>query len=139
METEASAAAGDMQSASLALSGVLDVTVAEDLLARCRAAAASGDGPVEVDAGAVEGVDTAALQVLLALARALADQGRALRWRAVSPALAEAAALAGAEAILGIGGGPDAGGGNADTGEGSGEGNVSAPEPRGRSGSAGPG
>ena len=101
MGTEAAAAAGDVQPVRLVLEEALDVTTAGQLVVRCRELAA-GPGAVEVEAGAVERVDTAGLQVLLALAGTLRSQGRELRWGAVSTALIEAARLAGAAGALGM-------------------------------------
>jgi phospholipid transport system transporter-binding protein len=48
--------------------------------------AASGD-PMVVDGGAVERVDTAGLQLLVALARRQQQAGRRLSWKAASPIL----------------------------------------------------
>ncbi len=89
--------------ARLVLPAALDVEGAEELLERCRAAAA-GEGALAVDAGEVECVDTAGLQILIATRAALAAAGRELRWERVSPALAEAARLAGATGALGMDG-----------------------------------
>ncbi len=87
----------------LVLPAALEIEGAEDLLARCRAAA-TGEGALAIDAGEVESVDTAGLQILIATRAALAAAGRALRWERVSPALAEAARLAGATGALGLDG-----------------------------------
>ena len=89
--------------ARLVLPVALDIEGSEELLARCRAAVA-GEGVLAVDAGEVESVDTAGLQVLIATRAALAAAGRQLRWQRVSPALAEAARLAGATGALGLDG-----------------------------------
>lgn len=52
-------------------------------------------GPLVLDAGAVEAVDTAGLQVLLAAARTARAQGSVLVLGACSPTLRRALALAG--------------------------------------------
>ena len=53
--------------------------------------ACAGDGPLTLDGAAVERIDTAGLQLLVALAKSAGVAGRTLRWTACSPALAQAA------------------------------------------------
>ena len=89
----------------LVLPAAVDIEGAESLLARCReAVAGAGAGALSIDAGGVENVDTAGLQILIATRVALVEAGGELRWERVSPALAEAARLAGAAGVLGLDG-----------------------------------
>ncbi|HYE70253.1 MAG TPA: STAS domain-containing protein [Aquabacterium sp.] len=53
-------------------------------------AALPGTGPIELDLGEVTEVDTAGVQLLMLLRREALAQGRALRLRRPSPAVAEA-------------------------------------------------
>lgn len=59
-------------------------------------------GPLALDASAVEQLDGAALQWLLAFHRAAREAGRAPDWRKPSPQLHEAAALLGLDGALGL-------------------------------------
>ena len=54
-----------------------------------------------LDAGQVEQVDTAAMQVLAGFCRHLHEQGAPMRWHAVSPAVQEAAHLLGLDSLFG--------------------------------------
>ena len=54
-----------------------------------------------LDAGQVEQVDTAAMQVLAGFCRHLKQQGAPMRWRAVSPALQQAGHLLGLDSLFG--------------------------------------
>lgn len=65
--------------------------------------AASGD-PVVVDGSAVERVDTAGLQLLVALVRRQQQGGRRLEWKAVSPELMKCGERLGLIEALGLGG-----------------------------------
>ncbi|MEY2169484.1 MULTISPECIES: STAS domain-containing protein [unclassified Rhodanobacter] len=62
--------------------------------------AALPGGAVELDGSQVERVDTAALQLLVLLRRALDGRGGALAWRGSSAALNDAAGLLGLAKIL---------------------------------------
>jgi len=59
-------------------------------------------GDVEIDASAVEKIDTAGLQLLVAFKRGLQDTNRGLTWRATAPELHRAAAQLGLSAPLGL-------------------------------------
>lgn len=72
--TVACAAAGG---ATLSLSGSVTILVADRLLEAAREAATHGD--VTVDLGGVDHIDTAGIQVLLALRRTLHDRSHALQ------------------------------------------------------------
>ena len=65
------------------------------------AAALKLPGAGEVDLAAVEGIDSAAVAVLLALKRRAADEGRPLRFVGIPAALASLAELYGVKEILG--------------------------------------
>ena len=68
---------------TLKLEGVVDISkVAE--LKQGLAGMLAGDLAIEVDAGEVEKVDGAALQLLLAFVAEVRQRGGSLRWRAVS-------------------------------------------------------
>jgi anti-anti-sigma regulatory factor len=64
--------------------------------------AADGD-PVVVDGSAVERIDTAGLQLLVAFARRQKEAGRRLHWEAASPALLSGSARLGLNEALGLG------------------------------------
>ncbi|HSJ49424.1 MAG TPA: STAS domain-containing protein [Gammaproteobacteria bacterium] len=59
-------------------------------------------GPLALDGSAVEQLDGAALQLLLAFQLAAVQAGRAPDWRKPSPQLREAAALLGLDGELGL-------------------------------------
>jgi len=59
-------------------------------------------GEIVLDAGALERVDTAALQLLLLFRRELEHHGGALAWRGTNEVLHEAAALLGLEQSLNL-------------------------------------
>lgn len=80
----------------LALPAQLDIAHAGELKQTLDAALAA-KSPLILDAAAVEQVDTAGLQLLLAFQRA-----RAVHWRDAAPALRDAAALAGLSAALAL-------------------------------------
>jgi anti-anti-sigma factor len=85
---------------ALQLSGVVDIFDASALHAAAREVVASNTTGVVVTLGDVEAVDTAATQVLLALKRALAADGRRLRLEAVPEPVRELWRLAGLDAEL---------------------------------------
>ncbi|MBX9715813.1 MAG: STAS domain-containing protein [Burkholderiaceae bacterium] len=62
-------------------------------LARCAATDAPADAPV--DGSAVDQIDAAGVQLLIALSRSLASAQRALQFRSVSPVLADACSALG--------------------------------------------
>jgi anti-anti-sigma regulatory factor len=59
-------------------------------------------GDVEIDAGSVEKIDTAGLQLLVAFSRQLRESHRALAWKAVAPEMTRAAAQIGLADTLGL-------------------------------------
>ena len=59
-------------------------------------------GDVEIDAGHVEKIDTAGLQLLVAFSRQLRESHRELAWKAVAPELSRAAAQIGLADTLGL-------------------------------------
>jgi len=69
--------------------------------------AASGD-PVVVDGSAVERVDTAGLQLLVALVRRQQQAGRRIEWKAASPELLKCGERLGLIEALGLTGGAGA-------------------------------
>jgi len=81
--------------------GVLDLSTAEDLRARLRAAVTRG-AEVELLASGVQQIDTASLQLLCAAARELAAQGRPLRVTGASPPFLLAARRLGLAGVLGL-------------------------------------
>jgi phospholipid transport system transporter-binding protein len=58
--------------------------------------------PVVVDGAAVERIDTAGLQLLVAFARRHADAGRRVEWKAASPELLKCSARLGLVEALGM-------------------------------------
>ena len=54
-----------------------------------------------LDAGQVEQVDTAAMQVLAGFCRHLQEQGAPMRWQAISPAVQQAGHLLGLDSLFG--------------------------------------
>jgi len=83
---------------------VLDaiVTIGEAGRLREKLLARLGDAVVEVDAGAVEHIDTAGMQLLLAFARSLQRRGGRLVWSGRSRTMVEVAALLGLNGALGL-------------------------------------
>jgi len=59
-------------------------------------------GPVQIDGGGAERVDTAILQLLAAFVRDAKADGRKLEWTACSASLQRAASSLGLEAALGL-------------------------------------
>lgn len=78
--------------------GIADVAAVKPVLTD----ALDGGRPVILDAAAVEHVDGAGLQLLLAFHAAMQAAGRRLDWKGPSPALLEAAGLAGVRDTLGL-------------------------------------
>jgi len=86
----------------LQLAGVINIMAADALLAGARAVAAAaaatagaGEGPVVIECADAESFDTCALQILVALQRELARQGRSLHLSDVGAQAAQDLALAG--------------------------------------------
>ena len=71
-------------------------------LAACAAVLrdANAGEPVELDAGALQGFDSSAVALLLALARSTRERGLELRLRALPPRLRELAGLYGVAELL---------------------------------------
>lgn len=91
---------GDLH--ALCLPATLCIAEVADWRQHFSAALASGL-PLALDAAAVERVDGAALQLLLAFHLSVVRQsGRAFIWRNPSPALCDAAALLGMSDVLGL-------------------------------------
>jgi anti-anti-sigma regulatory factor len=65
-------------------------------------AAEDSSGDFVIDAGAVERIDTAGLQLLLGLTARLRLMERRLVWSSVSPALRNGARQLGLDAVLGL-------------------------------------
>ncbi len=57
-------------------------------------------GIVTIDVSAVQRIDTAGLQIIIAFVRERESQGRQVQWRGHAPALANAAGLLGLSALL---------------------------------------
>ncbi len=91
--------APDEDGARWTYAGELTSTNAGPVLAAAAALNLPGNG--EVDLTDVEGIDSAAVAVLLALKRRAADEGRPLRFVGIPAALASLAELYGVEEILG--------------------------------------
>jgi anti-anti-sigma regulatory factor len=83
------------------LTGRLDLGAAEALKADLMVALAA-EGPPFVDAGELESIDTACLQLLCAFATELREVARPLRWLAVSPALQATARRLGLDKVLAL-------------------------------------
>ncbi len=84
--------------AALTLSGNVTILVADQLVASAREAAEHGD--VTVDLSEVEHVDTAGLQVLLALRKTLHSRARRLVLRRVPEGVARFLAVSGLSLLL---------------------------------------
>jgi len=54
-----------------------------------------------LDAGLVEQVDTAAMQLVAGFCRHVREQGMPLRWQTISPAVREASHLLGLDSLIG--------------------------------------
>jgi ABC-type transporter Mla MlaB component len=65
-------------------------------------AVADSDEPVVLDAGNVERIDTATIQLLCAFVRERVDRNRTVVWQGASAALIEAARLLGVQALLAL-------------------------------------
>jgi len=84
----------------LVFNTLLSVSQARALHAQLGQVLASPLGLV-LDAGQVEQVDTAAMQVLAGFCRHLQEQGAPMYWQAVSPAVQQAGHLLGLENLFG--------------------------------------
>jgi anti-anti-sigma regulatory factor len=85
--------------ATVTLPERLSIAEARSLHAGLAAALADG-APVVLDAAQVTVIDTACLQLLLALWRDAGDGAPSCEWAGVSPALRQAATLVGLERVL---------------------------------------
>jgi len=83
------------------LDGRLDISRAGELRDRMLQVLERNED-VEIDAGGVTLVDSAALQVLLAFVRGCAARGMIIRWKTTSDALEEAVRLVGLAGLLGL-------------------------------------
>ena len=61
-----------------------------------------GESEVLLDGSAVENIDTAGLQMLVAFAKHYASRGRRLQWLAASPELLRGSRLLGLDGVLGL-------------------------------------
>ena len=86
---------------TLTLAGVVDVGEAHSLLACAREAARGPNQGLVVRLGDVEALDTASVQILLALKNALSADGRSFRISEASRPVAEAWRVSGLSAFLG--------------------------------------
>ncbi|MGE0859808.1 MAG: lipid asymmetry maintenance protein MlaB [Gammaproteobacteria bacterium] len=86
---------------ALCLPSSLRIADVAEFRALCDPLLAS-DGPLAVDAAEVEYIDAAGLQLLVALSRACATQGRPFTLAAPSAALSAAARVAGFAPLLGL-------------------------------------
>ncbi len=98
--TESAAVAGPA-GFEFRLAGQVGIAEVEVLHARL-AAWDAADRDVHFDAGEVDRVDTAVLQLLVAFKRHAEQRGADVRWRAVSAPVTEAAATLGLETALGL-------------------------------------
>lgn len=85
-----------------ALGTELTIRNAAEVRARLAPLVEAG-GPVVLDAGGLERVDTAGLQLLCAFVQSLAAAGHGVSWKAASPALANAATALGLAGPLHLG------------------------------------
>ena len=85
----------------LSLGPALTINNAEALRAELLALVESG-GDVSIDGSAVESVDTAGMQVLVAFRRVLQNGNRKLIWSGCSPALMDISGLLGLQAQIGV-------------------------------------
>jgi anti-anti-sigma regulatory factor len=90
----AAAASVTPQRAGLKLEATFTLRDANDMLFQLLAVD-FGDSDVLVDGGAVERIDTAGLQMLIAFAKSHAARGKTLHWTAVSPELLRSSQLLG--------------------------------------------
>ncbi len=85
----------------IVLDETLGIAACRELHGRLKTAVAGG-GAITLDASRVDAVDTAGLQVLVALARSLRQAGRTLSWQGVSTPLRSAAEVLALDGILGF-------------------------------------
>jgi phospholipid transport system transporter-binding protein len=88
------AAASTSQRAGLKLESTFTLRDANDMLFQLLAVD-FGDSDVLIDGGAVERIDTAGLQMLIAFAKHHTTRGKNIRWTAVSPELLRSTRLLG--------------------------------------------
>jgi len=88
-------------SATVALSAECTVSEAASLKERL-APLLEESQPVTLDVNAVQRVDTAGLQVIMAFVRERAGRGRTVEWQGAAPALTGAAQLLGLTSLLGL-------------------------------------
>lgn len=91
--------------ADILLESRVDVTLVAELRSTLDMALA-GEGPLRVDGRGVEQVDSAGLQLLLALRHEAERRGRAFAWQGRSPALQDTARRLGLVQALGLTDGP---------------------------------
>jgi len=96
---EATAAAGTV-GAAVALPTALLITDVRSFAAGLRTAVAGGD--VAIDASRLKDIDTAGLQLLVAVRLDVVVAGNSFRWVGESPALRAAAAATGLSQALGL-------------------------------------
>jgi phospholipid transport system transporter-binding protein len=99
MDTQSTA--GSRGSSPLKLAAQCTLREASDFKA-CLLECLEQQGDVVIDAAAVERIDTAALQLLVAFSRDLADSGRSLSWSAASSELRRATRQLGIDAVLAV-------------------------------------
>lgn len=83
----------------MTLASVLDAAHGDELRASLNELIENPQ-PVTLDAGEVERVDTAGLQVLAAFVTTRRSQGRAIEWQKISPELRRATELLGLSALM---------------------------------------
>ncbi|HHJ13775.1 MAG TPA: STAS domain-containing protein [Gammaproteobacteria bacterium] len=86
--------------ATICLPAEANISICSEYLQRFHTAFEAG-GDIRLDAGAVDRIDAAFLQLLYNVQRALADTGRHLEWTAQSTAVDRAARLLGMRDRLG--------------------------------------
>jgi len=86
---------------TLSLGPALTISAAESLRRELLALVEAG-GDVSLDGNAVEAVDTAGMQVLVAFCRALQKGNRKLAWSGCSPVLMDISGLLGLQAQIGV-------------------------------------
>jgi anti-anti-sigma regulatory factor len=87
------------KNAHMTLASVLDAAHGDELRASLNELIENPQ-PVTLDAGEVERVDTAGLQVLAAFVTTRRSQGRAIEWQKISPELRRATELLGLSALM---------------------------------------
>jgi ABC-type transporter Mla MlaB component len=85
------------------LAGRIDASQVRRVWEQMRLFLREARGGVAIDVSNVSKIDGAAVQLLLALRRALADRGIEMQWHGAAPALVEAARILGMVEELGLG------------------------------------